>query len=127
MDGLADQIKEIRKVMKAHDDPSAPTYITEIGWGSSKVRHPGTGGRGALFNVGVKKQAANLTAAYTLLTKHRKRWKIGGVYWFTWKDPLNPPDGLCAFCYSSGLINADSASGKPALASFMAFTSKSVG
>jgi hypothetical protein len=127
IDGIADQIKEIRKVMKANHDASTPTYITEIGWGSSKKRHPGTGGRGQAFNVGAKKQKENLTASFKLLTDHRKGWKIGGVYWFTWKDPLNPPDGLCAFCYSSGLIKPNGTTGKPALGAFKAFTSKTVG
>ena len=127
IDGIAVQIKKIRKVMKAHHDAKTPTYITEIGWGSSKKRHPGTGGRGAQFNVGAKKQKKNLKASFKLLTGHRKSWKIGGVYWFTWKDPLNPPDGLCAFCYSSGLIKGNGTTAKPSLAAFKAFTRKTVG
>jgi hypothetical protein len=125
--GIESQILKIRDVMKANKDSKTPTYVTEIGWGSSKKRHGGTGGRGAAFNVGIKKQKANLKASFKLLTDNRSKWKIGGVYWFTWKDPLNPPDGLCAFCYSSGLLDADGTTAKPSFGAFKAFTSKTVG
>ena len=116
------QIKKIRGVLKAHHDSSKKLFVTEIGWGSSKKKHPGTGPLGAQFNVTPKKQAKNLTESFKLLTSHRKRWKIGGVDWFTWKDPANPPPGLCAFCYSSGLYHADGHTAKPALRAFKRFT-----
>ena len=76
------------------------------------------------FVVDPRKQAQNLTSAFDLLTSHRDTWRIGGVYWFSWKDPLNPPAGLCAFCYSSGLYHSDGATAKPALSAFERFTSK---
>ena len=122
--GIAQQIKKIRSVMKSHDDSSTRTYVTEIGWGSSKKVHPGTGGRGAVFNVGAKKQKKNLTAAFKLLTSHHSSWKIGGVYWFSWKDPTNPPPGLCAFCYSAGLYKPNGTSAKPALKAYKSFSRK---
>jgi hypothetical protein len=122
LSGLKTQIKNMRRVMKAHHDPKAKLLITEIGWGSSKKKHPGTGSLGAQFNVGLKPQAKKLTQSFKLLTSHRKRWKIGGVVWFTWKDPLNPPPGLCAFCYSSGLYHADGQTAKPALRAYKRFT-----
>ena len=122
--GIADQVERSRKVMQRNHDDSARIYITEIGWGSSKKKHPGTGGRGAAFNVGAKEQKQNLTAAFRLLTSHRSSWGIGGVDWFSWKDPKNPPPGLCAFCYSSGLYKANGKTAKPALGAFKAFTRK---
>jgi hypothetical protein len=116
------QIKKMRRVLKSHHDGSKRLYITEIGWGSSKKVHGGTGSLGAQFNVGPTKQAKNLKGSFRLLTSHRKRWKIGGVDWFTWKDPANPPPGLCAFCYSSGLYRSNGTSAKPALRAYKSFT-----
>jgi hypothetical protein len=116
------QIDNIRKELKAAHHSKVQTAITEIGWGSSKKKHPQTGGRGRAFQVGVKKQAQNLKASFKLLTSHRKEWNIGGVYWFSWKDPpKNSPPGLCAFCYSSGLYESNGTTAKPALGAFKAF------
>jgi hypothetical protein len=117
-------IKKIRGVLKRHHRGSVKLLITEIGWGSSKKVHPGTGSRGAVFNVGVKKQKENLTKSFKVLTKHRKGWKIGGVFWFDWKDPAGAPPGLCAFCYSSGLYEGDGTTPKPALSAYKHFTRK---
>ena len=61
-------------------------------------------------------------ASFKLLASHRKKWNIGGVDWFSWKDPpKNAPDGLCAFCYSSGLYESNGTKAKPALGAFRAF------
>jgi hypothetical protein len=120
--GLRRQVKNVRKVLKRHHHASVRTLITEIGWGSSRKRYPGTGSRGAAFNVGPKKQKRNLNRSFKLLTSHRKRWKLGGIFWFSWKDPLNPPAGLCAFCYSSGLYHADGTTPKQALEAYEKFT-----
>jgi hypothetical protein len=123
-DDVSSPIEKMRAAMKTAHDASTPLLISELGWGSSKKRHPGTGGRGAAFNVGVKKQKAYLKSSFKILTSHRKSWKIGGVDWFSWKDPQNPPDGLCAFCYSSGLYKGDGTTAKPSLAAFEQFASK---
>lgn len=123
--GLRYQIQRIRRVMSSHHDASTPILITEIGWGSGAGTHnPGTGPRGQAFVVSPSQQAHNLTSAFDLLTSHRESWRIGGVYWFSWKDPLNPPAGLCAFCYSSGLYEPDGTTAKPALSALESFTSK---
>jgi hypothetical protein len=125
--GIRYQIKRIRQVMTAHHDASTPVLVTELGWGSSKARHAGTGSRGAAFNVGPAEQARKLTQSFALLTDHRERWNVAGVYWYTWEDPANPPPGLCAFCYSSGLYEADGTTPKPALHAFERFASQKPG
>jgi hypothetical protein len=125
--GLKYQIERIRRVMTANHDRSTPVLITEIGWGSSTTVHAGTGSRGAVLNVGREGQKRNLTRSYDLLTSHRKSWNIGGVYWYGWKDPTDPPPGLCAFCYSSGLYAANGRTAKPALSAFETFTGKATG
>ena len=127
LDGIKFQIKKLRSVLVKHHDKKKKLYVTEIGWGSSRKAHAGTGKLGAQFNVGPKKQAKDLKASFKLLTSHRKKWKIGGVDWFTWKDPTNPPAGLCAFCYSSGLYKANGTTAKPALRAYKSFTRKASG
>ncbi len=124
---VKEPIEKMRAAMKKGHDAKKKLYITEIGWGSSKKKHPGTGGRGALFNVNPKKQKQYLKASFKTLTSHRKSWKIGGVDWFTWKDPTNPPDGLCAFCYSAGLFEAGGTKAKPSFGAFKSFSKKTRG
>ena len=121
--GLKFQVKKIRRVLKSRHHGRTKTFITEIGWGSSKKRYPGTGSRGQVFNVGARKQKKKLSQSFGLLTRHRKRWRIGGVEWFTWKDPV-PVPGYCAFCYSSGLYHKDGTTPKPALKAYKRFTKK---
>jgi polysaccharide biosynthesis protein PslG len=122
--GIKFQIKKIRAVLKEHHDAETPILITELGWGSggNQHRHPGTGSRGQVFVVGPERQRKNLTNSFNLLTSHRASWKIAGVYWFTWKDPKDPPPGLCAFCYSDGLYKANGKTAKPALSAYESFT-----
>ena len=122
MSGIRTQIRRIRRVLRRRGDANRRILITEIGWGSSRKRHAGTGGRGLLFNVSPKRQKRKLARSFRLLTNNRRSWRIGGVYWFEWKDPKHPPAGLCAFCYSSGLYHADGRTPKPALSAFERFT-----
>jgi polysaccharide biosynthesis protein PslG len=121
------QIKRMRRVLRHHHDGDRQILITEIGWGSSRKRHPGTNARGAVFNVNPKQQRRNLARSFDLLTNNRRSWRIGGVYWFQWKDPKDPPPGLCAFCYSAGLYRADGETAKPALSAYERFTRKTRG
>jgi hypothetical protein len=116
--GIASEMKQIRRVLTSKHAASIPTYITEIGWGSGGKKHGGTGNRGQSFVLTPKGQRQKLTGSFKLLLRHRKQWRVGGVYWYQWKDPLNPPPGLCAFCYSSGLYKADGTTAKPALIAY---------
>jgi hypothetical protein len=121
--GMRYQIGKVRAIMGANHDPRTPILITELGWGSGAgTHHAQTGSRGEAFVVTPAQQARKLTASFRLLTARRARWRIGGVFWFSWRDPANPPPGLCAFCYSSGLYDANGTTPKPALAAFEKFT-----
>jgi polysaccharide biosynthesis protein PslG len=123
--GVGAQIRRIRKTMRSRHDRSTQLLITEIGWGSGgKRRHGGTGSRGQAFVVSPKQQKRRLASSFKLLRHHRKAWRIGGVFWYQWKDPTNPPDGLCAFCYSSGLYKANGHTAKPALAAYRRLAAK---
>jgi hypothetical protein len=125
--GIRTQIKRMRRVLKRHHDGDRQILVTELGWGSSRKRYPGTRSRGAVFNVSPKQQKRKLARSFGLLTSNRRTWRIGGVYWFQWKDPTDPPAGLCAFCYSSGLYKADGTTAKPALAAYERFTRRARG
>jgi hypothetical protein len=120
--GLSFQIKRIRQVMKTHHDSSTPIYITEIGWGSGKPRHGG--GRGNAFIVGTKGQKTKLKQSFGYLTGHRSSLNIGGIFWFSWKDPSNGSPDLCSFCLTSGLCKSNGKTAKPALGAFKSFTKK---
>ena len=37
-----------------------------------------------------------------MLSANRVRWKVGGVWWFTWTDE----GGTCIFCSSAGLLTS---------------------
>jgi hypothetical protein len=123
--GIAYQVRRVRAVLDGNGDGAKPIFVDEIGWGSGAGTHyPGTGSRGQVFVVSPRQQKRNLIASFRLLTNHRNTWHIEGVYWYGWKDPLNPPPGLCAFCYSSGLYEANGKTPKPALAAFERFTGR---
>ncbi len=123
--GLRHQLHHVRKVLRAKHAASTRTLITEIGWGSGGTKHHGgTGSRGRAFVVSPKEQRRKLARSFRLLTHKRRTWRIGGVYWYRWKDPKDPPSGLCAFCYSSGLYRADGTTAKPALRAYRHFARK---
>ncbi len=103
------QITNLRRVMRVHHDAATPLYITELGWGSDSG--------GSRWERGLYGQANQLDQAFSLLSAQRLRWRIGGVWWFSWSDE----NGGCQFCDSAGLLtNAREA--KPAWYRFNAWT-----
>ena len=57
-----------------------------------------------------------------MLTGHRRSWRIGGVWWFSWADAKN----ACQFCDSAGLLT-ESREGKPSWYLFNAWTGGDAG
>jgi polysaccharide biosynthesis protein PslG len=112
--GITYQIKKIRRVMTHHHDGGTRLIVSELGWGSGPRResHP--------LVTTPKGQKRLLAKSFGLLSHHSESWRIGGVYWFSWKDPSGHPTGLCAFCYSSGL-NRSNRKPKPALSAYRRF------
>ena len=70
---------------------------------------------------GLAGQSQMLTKSFNFAVKNRKRYRLRGVSWFSWRDL--PPDkvGNCILCESFGLLSADG-SAKPAFSSFVGFT-----
>jgi hypothetical protein len=103
------QINNLRRVMIFNADAATPLYVTEMGWGSASFESRWERGPGG--------QARELDRAFALLTGGRRRWNIGGVWWFSWADAA----GSCQFCDSAGLLTA-SREAKPAWYRFNAWT-----
>jgi hypothetical protein len=89
---MGPQIRNLRRIMRVHNDSSTPLYVTELGWGSDSFE--------SRWERGWNGQARELDRAFAMLTRNRVRWRIGGVWWFSWTDAF----GACQFCDSAGLL-----------------------
>jgi polysaccharide biosynthesis protein PslG len=103
------QIRNLRRVMRLHNDAGTPLYVTELGWGSASFE--------SRWERGPWGQAEELDQAFAMLAGHRRSWRIGGVWWFSWADVR----GACQFCDSAGLLN-EQREAKPAWYEFNAWT-----
>jgi hypothetical protein len=103
------QILNLRRVMRVHHDGSTPLYVTELGWGSDSFE--------SRWERGWLGQARELNRAFEMLTANRRRWRIGGAWWFSWVDEYN----ACQFCDSAGLLTVDREA-KPSWYAFNAWT-----
>lgn len=108
------QIRNLRRVMRVHNDVSTPLYVTELGWGSD--------GFESRWERGWLGQARELDRAFAMLTENRLRWRIGGAWWFSWTDEF----GACQFCDSAGLLTNDREA-KPSWYAFNAWTGGDAG
>ncbi len=102
-------IRNLRRVMKVHHDAGTPLYVTELGWGSDSFE--------SRWERGLQGQARELNEAMSMLVSHRRQWRIGGVWWFSWIDW----NGACQFCDSAGLLTGDREA-KPSWYLFNAWT-----
>jgi hypothetical protein len=91
---MGGQIRNLRRIMRGHDDAATPLYVTELGWGSESGP--------TRWQRGLWGQANELSKAFSMLSANRLRWKVRGAWWFTWSDE----GGSCVFCHSAGLLNA---------------------
>ena len=87
------QLRNLRRIMRNHHDEEAALYITELGWGSASGP--------TRWQRGLQGQARQLDKALSIISANRLRWRIRGVWWFTWTDE----GGGCIFCGSAGLLN----------------------
>ena len=88
------EIENLRRVMSFNGDAATPLYVTEMGWGSD--------GFESRWERGPRGQARELDRSFAMLTGNRRRWHIGGVWWFSWTDQA----GSCQFCDSAGLLTS---------------------
>lgn len=108
-EAMVPQIRNLRRVMRRHNDSATPLYVTELGWGSDSFQ--------TRWERGLQGQARELDQAFSLLAGHRAAWRIGGVWWFSWADD----GGTCQFCDSAGLLTEEREA-KPSWYRFNAWT-----
>lgn len=93
------QVRKVRQAMAEARLGRLPLLVSEIGvasWGD----YP------SAFVAGPGGQADFLATAYARLLEMRRRWRIVGVDWFTWRDQRQI-DRFCSFCQGAGLIGLD--------------------
>jgi hypothetical protein len=106
---MRSQIRNLRRVMRIHNDAHTPLYLTELGWGSASFE--------TRWERGLRGQARELDQAFSMLLRNRRSWNIGGVWWFSWADGV----GGCQFCDSAGLLT-ENREAKPSWYRFNAWT-----
>jgi hypothetical protein len=112
VNGLVKILAFTRDRMRRFHDGRKPIVITELSWPSAAGKTPSHG-----FNeVTEAQQAKRVTAAYKLLAKYRRHFRIRAAYWYTW---LSRDRGDYYFDYS-GLrkMTPDGPRAKPAFRAF---------
>jgi polysaccharide biosynthesis protein PslG len=71
-------VRDTRKIMARFKDKKAKLWVTEVGWA--------TGGVATALTVSPQRQASYLRKTFGVLAKNRKRMKIAGVVWYSWRD-----------------------------------------
>jgi hypothetical protein len=111
--GINFQAKKLHDVLKQEGDTKKQLWVTELGWGSDAAHVQNR----LVFSPA--KQKKLLTQSFKLLLKKRHQYNIGGVIWYSWRDPT-PNEHTCTFCLSSGLLKNDYTP-KPAYNAFKKF------
>jgi GH35 family endo-1,4-beta-xylanase len=96
---IVSHIKKIRRALKKGHKKQAQVWITEVGWSSR------ADGSSPKLSKSAKGQKKLLKKTYSLLEKKSRRWKIGGVFWYTWRD--FDGGGICDWCGDAGLVTSD--------------------
>ena len=95
---IVKDVKRLRKALKKGGKKKAQTWITEVGWSSVPS------GASPKLSKTPQGQAKLVTKTYKGLQKKSKKWKIGGVYWYTWRDFGG---GICDWCPDAGLVKSN--------------------
>jgi hypothetical protein len=80
--GVFGAITRVRAVMRRAHDSRTSLWITETGWASGGPAGPRT----QAFRTSERGQAKRLHATVTRLLRARRRYRIGLVSWFSWRD-----------------------------------------
>lgn len=91
-------LRSIRKLMNHHRDRRGRIWITELGWGDTGPKHR--------FIVGPEGQARRITQAFALIRKERRRLRLSGVVYYSWRDaPPYPPRYQDLWGLHTGLLD----------------------
>jgi polysaccharide biosynthesis protein PslG len=107
---LGQLLSSIRRIMNRHGDRRASIWITELGWGDQGIEHR--------FIVGASGQASRITQSFALIRKQRRRLRLRGVVYFSWRDQQPyPPRYENLWGLHTGLLDNDGTP-KPAYFAF---------
>jgi hypothetical protein len=95
---IVSHVKKMRKALKKGHKKKAELWLTEVGWSSVP------NGAAPKLSTTPEGQAERLTKTYSRLLTKREPWKIGGVYWYTWRDFGG---GVCNWCPNAGLVTSN--------------------
>jgi hypothetical protein len=101
--GIATQVRRLRRRIETGPSPSAPLWITEIGW-------PTDGPEGFALVKSERGQKRLLARSFRRFER-TPEWNIAKVVWYVWRD--NDVQRGCTVCRYSGLFT-ESLEPKPA-------------
>jgi Glycosyl hydrolase catalytic core len=101
-------VKRAREILNGRRNRRVKIWITEIGWASS--------GQRTTLTVKPKVQAKYLRQMFSLAARGRKRYRMGGIIWYSFRDR---PERL--WLYRTGLLKVDGKA-KRSWKSFVRFT-----
>src|SRR5215211_3493058 len=108
---LGTLLRSIRRTMNRRRDRRARIWLTELGWGDVGPPHR--------FIVGSSGQASRIRTAFSYIGKHRKRLRLRGVVYYSWRDLAPyPPIYRDMWGLHTGLLRQDG-SPKPAYNAFV--------
>jgi len=103
-------LRSVRKLMNSRGDRRARIWITELGWGDKGLRHR--------FIVGARGQARRVTTSFALIRQQRRRLRLRGVVYFSWRDARPyPPQYKDMWGLHTGLLKLNGRP-KPAYSAF---------
>jgi hypothetical protein len=95
--GLKRLIDRVRTTMTRRGDRRGKIWITELGWCDKGPKHR--------FCVGTKNQARNITESLEVIREERRRWRLRGFVYFSWRDARPyPPDFKNMWGLHTGLL-----------------------
>lgn len=113
-------VRLARRAMARHRDGRTPLLLTEVSWSSGKGR--------SSFNYGwettERGQADRIRQALPLLARHRKRYRIAGLHWYTWLSPKLGDDESFSYAGLRRLRADGTPVSKPAYGAFKSVTRK---
>jgi hypothetical protein len=104
--GVLGAVIRARRIMNRGRDRRTPIWVTEVGWGTA-----GNGRRA--FRTNSHGQARRLSSTFRTLLRARRRYRIGMVVWFSWRDRAKVPGEQNRWYIYTGLFRLDG-SAKPA-------------
>jgi hypothetical protein len=107
---LEKKLRDVRAIMNHNRDHRAAIRATELGWSDIGPRSP--------FRVGASGQSARISTSLPLLSKLRRKLRLKGFVYYSWKDaPPYPPLYQDFWGLHTGLLTIDGRP-KPALEAF---------